>query len=517
MNTLTFFRIKSSITDPADIIDDSGPVTHLNVQMGATHIGDLYVKRVDRSAPEWLQYFGKSINLAGLSLSTASLGAVLVVKHGSSMYAIVFGYGRSLLGEGVLEERFGLRATLNAVEPSQLRSVDHKRLEAVSRHTREELSRAGTLDQFGLDVDRDLLRAVTGAPSDKKYGRRMSGGDSLTVVADIPLASLGVHLDMYRRVAEQTTYTAHFPWVDNVREVRDALRRSALDKHLAAELLRGSTAWSLAPPEVIDWSSTEGFRYKARQSAKVHADLDLQDFVAEHTRQDFTADGLRKNRIYHVRSDAPDSGRSWSLIRCLVGECEYRRKRYVLNEGTWYEVDEDFLEMVEDSVNRIAVSKIGFPPFSAIDKDEEAYNTRISVLRKGYFTLLDRKLVTLPQRGQVEVCDLFTTDRAFVHVKRYGGSATLSHLFNQGAVSAQLMASEPRFRAEFQKKIPTSHRWGKPDDPIRPAHFEVCYAIVGRPNKPLELPFFSKVSLRAAARLLEQLGFRVSLASIAWK
>ena len=49
----------------------------------------------------------------------------------------------------------------------QLRSIDHKRVEAISRSTREQLSRAAGLDQFGLDVERDLLRAVTGVPANK--------------------------------------------------------------------------------------------------------------------------------------------------------------------------------------------------------------------------------------------------------------------------------------------------------------------------------------------------------------
>ena len=128
--------------------------------------------------------------------------------------------------------------------------------------------------------------------------------------------------------------------------------------------------------------------------------------------------------------------------------------------------------------------------------------------------LLDQKLVQSVGRGRVEVCDLYSRDRQFVHVKRYSGSSVLSHLFSQGVVSAQLFLSDRSFRQELNERLPDALRLANPAAAITPSEFEVAFAIVARPKRDLELPFFSKVNLRNAAQLLQQLGYLVTLTSI---
>jgi uncharacterized protein (TIGR04141 family) len=513
MAAVTFFKIREGVANPDEIIPTRSSLAHFNVKLGKTRIGDLYVKRVERSRPGWLRFFDNAVDLSGTNLKTASLAAVLLVKQNDSLYAVVFGYGISLLSEEVLVRNFGLKATLNAVEPSQLRSIDHKRLEAVSRHTREQLTRGGTLDQFGLDIDRDLLRAVTGTPAEAKYGRRLSGADQLTVLADISLANLAERLEAYKQLAEEMTYVKNFPWVDQIRGIREPDVRRALDKRLLKELQSPNSSFWLAPPEIIDWGLTDGFRYSTRKSAIVYDELLLAQYFEEYgAPKDMSETDLAQHRIYHVQSDDPARQHGWQFIRCLVGELEWKGTRYILNEGQWYEIQSDFLQTVEDSIAKIPIAQFELPPYA--DKNEGAYNKRVAKKNKEYFALLDQNFIQYPQRGKVEVCDLFTKDRKFVHVKRCGASSTLSHLFSQGTVSAQLMLREPGFRHQFQTKIPTTYCWGAPEDPISANSFEVCYAIVNRPQQEFKLPFFSKISLRSAVQNLEQLGFKVSLKPI---
>jgi uncharacterized protein (TIGR04141 family) len=513
MTAITLFKIKDGLSDPNQILVDRGNLDYSNVKLGSRRIGDLYVKRVERTRPSWLKFFGDSIDLSDVNVRTASLAAVFLTKRRDCLFAIVFGYGRALLKDGVTMDRFGLRATLNAVEPSQLRSIDHKRLETVPRHTREQLSRGGSLDQFGLDVDRDLLRAVTGAPMNSKHGRRLSGADQLTAIADITLESLGNYLEMYDELSVGTAYTENFPWVDNVREIGDPALETALDKQLIKNLKISSADFWLAPPEIIDWAVTEGFRYNTRKGATVYRDLDLHDYFSEYgSATELTEARLHQDRIYHVRSDEVNHNHSWSFVRCLIGECEYRNRRYILNEGKWYEIENDFLKNVEEFIDGIPTTKINLPSYS--DASEGAYNRRVAKKNASYLTLLDQNFIKYARHGKVEVCDLYTMDRKFVHVKRCGASSTLSHLFNQGTVSADLMVHEPGFRRQFQEKLPANYRWGDPEDGIDPKQFEVCYAIVSRPNQELNLPFFSKISLRAAVKNLQQMGFRVSVKAI---
>jgi uncharacterized protein (TIGR04141 family) len=46
-----------------------------------------------------------------------------------------------------------------------------------------------------LDVDRDLLRAVTGVPRDRRYGTRLTGMDSLVAQVRTELDDLPPILD----------------------------------------------------------------------------------------------------------------------------------------------------------------------------------------------------------------------------------------------------------------------------------------------------------------------------------
>jgi len=52
------------------------------------------------------------------------------------------------------------------------------------------------------------------------------------------------------------------------------------------------------------------------------------------------------------------------------------------------------------------------------------------------------------------------------------------------------------------------------DQPIA-KEYEVCIAIMSKVKGPLELPFFSKVSLKHAARNLRNLGYKVTKLKIA--
>ena len=116
--------------------------------------------------------------------------------------------------------------------------------------------------------------------------------------------------------------------------------------------------------------------------------------------------------------------------------------------------------------------------------------------------------------SQIEFCDLFTRNRVMVHVKRYGGSSVLSHLFAQGVVSATLFLQDSDFRRKVNQALPASHRLSRPERRPNVQHYEVAFAIVSRSRGDLALPFFSKVNLRNACQTLTGFGYQVTLTKI---
>ncbi len=114
---------------------------------------------------------------------------------------------------------------------------------------------------------------------------------------------------------------------------------------------------------------------------------------------------------------------------------------------------------------------------------------------------------------------VLTRDGGLVHVKTRGSSSTLSHLFAQGVNSAERLLRDDAFReamraiveaadASFESVVPTS----RPD----PRDHEVTFVVITRSDRatPLTLPFFSVISLRAAARTLGNFGFPVTVAAV---
>ena len=115
---------------------------------------------------------------------------------------------------------------------------------------------------------------------------------------------------------------------------------------------------------------------------------------------------------------------------------------------------------------------------------------------------------------EVEACDLFHEDGYLVHVKRYNASPTLSQLFSQGSVSAQLIAGDEIYRSGFLAAV--SGVDARFVDMAQSAPQFVTYAIGCTRNRrlPEDLPSFSKVNLRDFAKRLRGSKVRPTLCRI---
>jgi uncharacterized protein (TIGR04141 family) len=513
MDKVTIFRIRNDVTDPDKIIPKRQRLRAIDVRVERTHFGVLYIKRSELRPPSWIRYFDGAADFSGIHLRTAATGAVLLVSRKNGIFAVVFGYGRYLIDPEAISGRFGLVVALNTIDPARLRSLDHKRLESVARHTREHISREGDLKFFGLDVERDLLRGVTGAPSDASLGLRLTGAESLSIVGDLPLRILGEKLDRFDELAKDDAYKKSFPWVDNIREVANPSLTRELDARLVTLVRQNEIEIWLTPPEVLDWSTVRGFRYRNSRTATVYSDVDLSEYYDElGNNLDFSLTRLRADRLYLLSAESDEPVASWSIYRCIVAEVQQGGHQFVLSEGKWYQIESSFLASVEDAVRKMPVGGYQYPPYRT--KNEENYNRAAADKSDGELVCLDQNFVIFPPRGKIEVCDLYARSRTFVHVKRCGASSVLSHLFSQATVSAELMLYEANFRKAVSDKLPVTHRWGDPLKALEREQFEISLAIVARKGKALELPFFSKVNLRNTARTLQAWGFRVSFAEI---
>lgn len=186
----------------------------------------------------------------------------------------------------------------------------------------------------------------------------------------------------------------------------------------------------------------------------------------------------------------------------------------MLNDGKWYKVATTFVEEINNYYGRAQLSENEeFPPYGQVT--EEQYNIEAS--RDNNRCNMDRKLISYGG-NQIEFCDLYSLNKKFIHIKKYTGSAVLSHLFFQGLVSAECFFNKD-FRMLVNQKMDQLNydvRFHVEEtDRIDTHNYEVIFAIAKKEGvvngiKP-NIPFFSKVSFKTVSSRLLNYGYNVSL------
>ncbi|MDY6924082.1 MAG: TIGR04141 family sporadically distributed protein [Pseudomonadota bacterium] len=506
-NRLSICLIKDSFTAFEDIVPDVAG--HVIEGIGSFYGQDSFDRR-----PDWAADFFGGVLDERFNFRTASSKGVLLIeiKHRdeSRVFALIFGHGRHLIADGAIEERFGLKVVLNSVERDNLRSIDKTALGAMPKQSREQMSREVDASSFGIDIEQDLLNSVTGRSRDARLGKTITGRDSLAVSVKIDLTEIAEFLPVLLDLYESDAYRASgFEWIDQIKDVRDSRKVSELDQWLTARIaaVELDRIW-MAPPSIIDWADVAGFRYGGAKRPALKTDLEPAEFLATFDGTPSLTD-IKGKRIHAISAKNDEPVESWNAYRCLYAEAQLPDGMYILNNGKWYEIAADFTAGVIADFANMPECDLVLPAFAG--GREGAYNEAATDTLDGAFCL-DAKLISHGGgHSSIEFCDIFTADNRLVHVKKYSGSAQLSHLFNQGLVSGELFVSAADFREKLNEKLPANRRLA--DTAARPiaGDHEIVFAIIMPHARPLDIPFFSKVSLRNARRRLEGgFGFKVT-------
>jgi uncharacterized protein (TIGR04141 family) len=513
---LTVYLLKESIATVDDALRDvhQAGLRRFTIPSpsGASTIGELVVKQPKSHVPRWADWFEGYVDPGQLG-RVSSTAAALIVRTRQRLFALTFGAGRSLLTPDCWEERFGLRVTVNAVKPDKLRSVDKRTFDALSTQSRVQASREGSAPDFGLDVEQDLVRAVTGVPADENLGLRLTGADSLHATARVLVKDIKPLLRGFLDRHDDVSYKKTFPWIDHIAEVTDKSTVASLDEALVKNINGNRQNCWLCVPDIVDWSHTAGFRYAFRANSPFYPDLRFDDFLGsleDPTSLDLAT--LKRRRAHRVNNEG-QSLQDWAIYRCIYCEIDLAGQPYILSTGKWYRVDQDFVASVNHFFAGLPVFAPPLPEFN--DASEGAYCTRVANEHPNDFALMDRKVIKIGGvHDSVEFCDLLSANRDIIHIKRYGASSVLSHLFSQALVSGEIFCSESTFRQAALDLLPDVFKLFTANDPLNTHEYRYVFAIISEKAGPLTLPFFSRVNLRHAARLLQAFGYQIALAKI---
>lgn len=512
-NRLTIYMIKPKFQRLEDFIDSS------NEPIQVEDVGQFLFEESHPHPPGWIaNFFGNSLG-ASVRIVTASAKGVFVVpvtiKNRTIHFVIAFGVGRHLLKDGVIEERFGLKVVLNSIGRESFRSIDKTTLGSVPKHSKEQMSRNVAPAEFGIDIEQDLVSSVTAISKDGRLGKVITGKDAFSVSVPVDMTNIAEFLAYCHERYKSADYKADFDWIDQIAEVRSSTVEDRLNAQLIKRINEGnlSKLW-MAVPEVVDWATLSGFRYLRAKRADLREDLKLEEFLSETDEQDITIDLLKHKHVFAISAETDEQLYRWPVYSCLYAEIDLGGSTYVLNNSKWYKIASGFVGEVQRDFAAMKDSDVDLPEYTG--GSELDYNT-LAANAVGNACCMDQHLIVHGGgHNRIEFCDILTGDRKLIHVKKYGGSAVLSHLFSQGAVSGELLVSDSDFRSKVIDQLPKGYkqiipRGTKPDA----TQYEIVYAIISGSENPLDIPFFSKVSLRNARRRLMSYGFAVTKKKVA--
>jgi uncharacterized protein (TIGR04141 family) len=504
--------------------------------------GRLFTDQSVATAPGWLSLVNQFATDPKPKLENKSCAAVLfldVTPTGKGTvkrtFALAFGGGHHGLDQEAIERNFGLKVALNSIARQDLRNLDVATLESTSFQKRIQSSRKADLQGFGIDVQRELLRLAGGVPADTSFAKSLSGKDALTITAKVAAADIADKCLQALQLFGGTDYKKDYAFIDLITPVRDRTLIGELDDLIFAEiktLLGGKPSdLHITLPEVIDPEATHDIGYFGvgfRSGTKTgYAELAIEDYVAElkagHPTELRTIEDVKSGHEVRVVVDGQgEKEKKRRIYDCFVYETAYKTQIYVLFSGEWYCVEDKFFKAVDADFQSLlsatpviasTTAKNEQELIAELDKDPDLLNLdRVKASPSG------------AAGANLEPCDFFSRKKEFIHLKDGHGSAPISHLWNQGLVSAESFVRDEVFRKSMRASAVTRQKAsGKagfetllPDGRSKPtiAEYKVVYGIMRhryRASKTLGLPFFSKVSLRAAASRIQLMGYPVEV------
>ncbi len=213
---------------------------------------EAYLQANKPATPDWLGFVRPYCEIPGNKLPrNHSSSLVLLLRVRGRIFAATFGHGFAALNRSKLEADFGLKVTLNTVDPKKLRSVQARNVDPTTVSKQLVVNQDSALSVFDVDFYQDLLSKMEGVPEDTKFGKRVSGADACYLASDIDFPHLGAKCAELLKHFGAKRYAKTFSFVDQVRPIRDEALIADLDTRLVEAMRTGDTsALGFALPDI---------------------------------------------------------------------------------------------------------------------------------------------------------------------------------------------------------------------------------------------------------------------------
>lgn len=519
-NKISLYLIKDEYEEE-DIIkgyqlydcDDNHKIIRFNEDVKA-----FYCKSI-KNKPSWVYtFFNDNERLVkDLTISNSKLLLLLrFISDGKTVrMAMAMGYGKNILNDNAIEENFGLKIVLNSIESNNLRKIGKINIGGNQKSSTEQLPKQNDILEFGFDIDRDIINEVNSkVENDIWFKGIMTGKDVFSVTSEVNIDNIIAYAKYCYSIYKSNKYKENFAWIDNIKILKNKKKIEDLDNYLIEHLKSNDCDFVLGVPEVIDWSGIRGFKVPGIK--KIVDDLSIELLLSSFRDDVDSVDKLKGKSIYLIDSINDEKKYGWNSYKYLIGELEFENQLYCLNAGKWYIIDKDFKTIVENDYKNTNIFDVDFNNLES-EQTEGKYNLKFFEEHKENYICMDKNNIQYGGgRNKIELCDLLSKNKELVHVKIYnGGSAPLSHLFNQGMNSLELILDDDKFLDLANKKIKEENAEGFEISKEDRRNLTVVFAIASNSDSELpHIPFFSKVSLKYVKKRIGLMGCKVLIKNI---
>ena len=496
--------------------------------------GRIYIASTEENTVEWLDTLNSYTkdSLEGDLYKNKSNKAVLMLKYEKNeeekdyIFSLVYGYGRTMLDDRYIVKNFGLRTAINLIEERNIKSLNSLN---ISRDfidiQRQALSYVSHSD-LQVNTNADILKSISGkAPSSSNFSS-MSGADNLRFSAKSDVILSELLEDVLNAYKSDSYKQKGLEWIDYVQYVKEKEIISELDGVLLNHITNKSLENPIiAPNKIVSYLDIEGYFISSMNiSHKIkenfYDDIPSDQFweylyekIEDENIEDKIIDKLKSCSLYCWTNDS--AHKISSIYDSLFIEIDHNNEKFFINNGDWFKIESAYYGYITNKIDNIAIFSNPIVPSCAENWNEGEFNEKFAASDPNRFKLFDKKNFHLPNYGhsKIEPADIITTEKQFIHVKKGGSSANLSHLFAQGVVSAQLYKNEKKFIKEINETF--GEGYFKSDDKI-----EVIYGIIDKryDKKASEiLPFFSMINLSQHYDVLSSMGIKCQLLFIEQK
>lgn len=481
ISQVSFFLAKPGNTFDTVLDEEAKPekrdeFSQLEIEVEDSSCRFIYFETTShKKNPKWLDFVNTQIEdkLSFKAVSKNPNGLLMVLVDDRVLLAAFGRSSASLLDKKQLENDFGIRTAMNMCGNEEIRQTKSQSNTITTTQIDRQVSKPSDSFAFGLSEAEDL----------KYISAHMKGNNLITLQGKdrLTIKVLGKEKLTWEKLIDQCKdflvayskkeYKALFPNYKNFapateEEVElldaaliDALRNKHLDK------------LQLCIPEFIsddDFSFT--YSNKKHQENLVYSHLEITQ-LNNHLDIDKIETKYLQNKViyaYSLEEDRVLPYRKWSIYDCLLFEAKIGDTCFILADGKWARVDDDFYNaIIEFSQNKVKVEgcvdnckNIPINDDTDMKNKEEIFNNKACEANPGWVKFDRAKLQIGAGRKDKEFCDILASFEDgvvdIVHCKPLKDASSMNYLFSQAKFYGDAFLQDQVFLEDIRGHIEAS-------------------------------------------------------------